>query len=189
MTEGRILAIPEETREKMRDVCWHRDPRCPSFDELALLHVPFRGFDGRDHTGELVVAKEAAEAVLWALERIHAARYPIERMERIERYDGDDRRSMAANNSSGFNFRTVDGEERLSRHARGLAVDLNPVFNPWIRGDRVDPEAGRKYVGRDATHPAIIRRGDPVTRAFDAIGWQWGGDWTSYQDYHHFEAP
>ncbi|MFW5877166.1 MAG: M15 family metallopeptidase [Myxococcota bacterium] len=182
------MALPRAVREAMRGVCWHADPRCPPLDSLALLRLRYRGFDGREKAGELVVAGEVAEPVLWVFERLFAAGYPIARMERVEVFGGDDRRSMAANNTSGFNFRPVEGEDRLSQHALGLAVDLNPVQNPWVRSDRVDPEEGRPFVDRDRTHPAVIRRPGPVTEAFDAIGWEWGGDWTAYRDYHHFAA-
>lgn len=183
-----ILPLPPEVREAMRGVSWHPDPRCPPFEALALLRLPYRGFDGREQQGELVVAAEVAEAVRWVFERLFEVGYPIARMERAETFGGDDRRCMAANNSSGFNFREVDGEDRLSRHALGLAVDINPVQNPWVRGDRVDPEEGRPFVDRHRDHPAVIRRPGPVTDAFDAIGWEWGGDWAAYQDYHHFAA-
>jgi poly-gamma-glutamate synthesis protein (capsule biosynthesis protein) len=182
-----ILPLTEAERAAMRGVCWHRDPRCPELDELVCLRMPLRGFGGERHIGELVVAASVAEPLRWVFERLYAARYPIERMERIERFGGDDARSMAANNSSAFNFRSVDGEERLSMHALGCAVDLNPVQNPWVRGARVDPTAGRAFLDRSANHPAVIRRPGPVTDAFDAIGWEWGGDWSAYCDYHHFQ--
>lgn len=185
---GRIEPIPTEVQEQMRGVCWHADPRCPPFEELSLLRLPYRGMDGRDHVGELVVAHSVADAVVWVFGLLHAARFPIARMERIERYGGDDDRSMAANNCSGFNFRLVAGTDRLSNHALGLAIDINPVQNPWVRGDTVVPEAGRAYLDRDGDAPGLIRRPGPVIDAFADIGWEWGGDWQRHRDYHHFAA-
>jgi hypothetical protein len=187
-SEGHIEPIPDDVREEMEGVSWHDHPECPPVDQLALLRIPYLGFDGREHHGELVVARAVASKVTYAFAELYAAGYPIERMERVERYDADDGRSMAANNTSGFNFRLVEGERRLSQHARGLAVDINPVQNPWVRADRVQPEAGRAFLDRHVAHPALIRRPGVVTAAFDAIGWQWGGDWTRYRDYHHFAA-
>jgi poly-gamma-glutamate synthesis protein (capsule biosynthesis protein) len=185
---GQVAAIPAAVREAMRGVSWHEDPRCPAFDDLALLTLPFRDMDGRDQVGELVVARDVADAVVWVFARLHAARFPIARMQRIDHHGGDDDRSMAANNCSGFNFRLVAGTTRLSNHALGRAIDINPVQNPWVRGDLVLPEAGRAHLARDRDVPGLIRRPGPVTDAFDAIGWEWGGDWTTTKDFHHFAA-
>lgn len=187
-SQGELGLIPEDVRAEMYSVSWHEDTCCPPFDDLVLLRVPYLGFDGREHRGELIVARSVGDAVLRAFAALRRADYPIARMERIERFGGDDRRSMAANNCSGFNFRRVDGEDRLSMHALGLAIDINPVQNPWIRGNRVDPERGRAFVDRTRAHPALIRRPSLVIEAFADIGWEWGGDWPDYQDYHHFQA-
>jgi hypothetical protein len=107
-------------------------------------------------------------------------------MERIDRFDASAAASRAANNSSSFNFRRVDGTAVLSHHARGLAIDLNPVQNPWVRGARVDPEAGRAFLDRADVRPGMIVRPGPVVEAFEAYGWYWGGDFDDMQDYHHF---
>lgn len=172
----------------MRGVSWRDDPRCPRFEDLALLHLPYRNMSGQDRMGELVISRDVADAVLWVFARLHTNGFPIARMERIDHYGGDDNRSMAANNCSGFNFRLVEGTDRLSNHALGRAIDINPVQNPWVRGDRVDPEAGRAFLDRDQNVPGLVRSPSPVIDAFAAIGWEWGGDWEPYQDYHHFAA-
>ena len=186
---GRILAIEGSVREQMRGVSWHPDPRCPAFDDLALLELPFIDFAGDERRGELVVAREVAEAIVEVFERLFRDRFPIARMERIAAYGGDDERSMSANNCSAFNFRVIAGTDRLSQHALGLAVDINPVQNPWVKDGVVLPPAGRTYVDRSRDVPGLIRRPGPVTAAFDAIGWVWGGDWTATKDYHHFAKP
>ena len=173
----------------MRGASWREHERCPAFGALALVHVSHHGTDGAVHQGELVIAAAVADDVVRAFERIFAARFPIERMERIDAYGADDDRSMAANNSSGFCFRTVAGTEDLSLHAFGRAIDINPALNPYIKGELVCPPAARAYLDRADVRPGMIVRPGPVTDAFDAIGWEWGGDWTRAKDYHHFAMP
>jgi hypothetical protein len=184
---ARIEPIGEALRAGMTGRSWRADdPRCPGFDALALLRLRHVDFAGEEHDGELVVARAVADAVVEVFVRLFAARFPIHRLQRIDAFGGDDQRSMAANNSSGFNFRTIAGTTLLSHHARGLAIDLNPVQNPYQRGDLVEPPAAAGYLDRADVRPGMIVRPGPVTDAFDAIGWEWGGDWTSRKDYHHF---
>lgn len=180
-----IFELSEAVREEMRGVSWHEHPACPSFDSLRLLKLRHWGFDGATHEGELVVHATLADEVLVVFERIFSAHFPIHSMRRIDHYAGNDHVSMAANNCSGFNFRVVDGSERLSHHALGQAIDINPVQNPWLRGARVDPEAGRSYLDRTQLRPGMIVRPGPVLAAFEAAGWSWGGD-AAAPDYHHF---
>lgn len=170
----------------MRGASWRDDPRCPAFEELALLSVPYRDFDGVLCRGELVVAAAVAGDVLDAFAAIEAARFPIASMLRIDHFDADDDRSMAANNCSGFCFRTISRGSGLSKHALGLAIDINPVQNPYIVKGNVLPEAGKSYLDRTDLRPGMIARPSPVIDAFEAIGWEWGGDWSEIHDYHHF---
>lgn len=127
--------------------------------------------------------------MLTVFEHIFAARFPIHSLRRIDHFAGSDPESMAANNSSAFNFRLVDGSEHLSQHALGQAIDINPLQNPWLRGERVDPEAGRAYLDRRQLRPGMIVRPGPVIAAFEAAGWRWGGDNADAPDYHHFSKP
>jgi len=181
----RIFDLSAEVRAEMRGVSWHDHPACPSFDSLRLLKLRYWGFDGATHKGELVVHSTLAAEVLAIFERIFAARFPIHCMRRIDHYGGSDPASMAANNCSAFNFRVIEGTERLSDHALGRAIDINPVQNPWLRGERIDPEAGRAYLDRATVRPGMIVRPGPVLDAFERAGWSWGGDAAS-PDYHHF---
>ena len=183
---GQVAAIPAEVEASMRGVSWREHARCPAFGALALVRLTHHGLDGAVHQGELVIAAAVADDVVRAFERLFAARFPIERMQRIDAYDADDDRSMAANNSSGFCFRTVAGTDELSLHAYGTAIDINPALNPYIKGERICPPAARAYLDRTDVRPGMIVRPGPVTDAFDAIGWEWGGDWTRAKDYHHF---
>ncbi len=181
-----VLPLDESYQARMSGRSWHDEPECPRFSSLRLVRLTHLGFDGRAHTGELVVAAEVAQEVAAIFERLYLAHFPIERMQLIDAFAGDDDASMAANNSSAFNFRFVAGTRVLSHHALGLAIDVNPVQNPWLRGDRVDPPAGRDYLDRDHLRPGMIVRPGPVVSAFEAHGWYWGGDFEGTRDYHHF---
>lgn len=180
-----IFDLSAAVRDEMRGVSWHEHPACPSFDSLRLLKLRHWGFDGATHEGELIVHERVADEVLVIFERIYAAHFPISGMRRIDHYGGSDPESMAANNCSAFNFRVVEGTERLSHHALGQAIDINPVQNPWLRGARVDPEAGRAYLDRTKPRPGMILRPGPVIAAFEQAGWHWGGE-AKTPDYHHF---
>ena len=184
--EGSSAPIPESVREQMTDRSWHADLACPDFDSLALLRMTHWGFDGLIRHGEMVVAQSAAAEVLEAFGDIYDARFPIERMVLIHTYDGDDDASMDANNTSAFNCREITGGGALSQHSYGTAIDVNPVQNPYVNGETVLPPAGQAYLDRDDIRPGLIAAQGPVTKAFDDIGWGWGGDWVSLKDYQHF---
>jgi len=153
--------------------------------------MSYLGFDGRAHEGEMVVATKHAADVVAVFARLYRAEFPIERMVLVDEYDGDDGRSMQANNTSSYNCRRVAGTDRWSEHAFGTAVDINPVQNPYVQGSSYVPRNGRRYAdvarGPDASAaPGIITAGDVVVDAFARIGWVWGGTWTSSKDYQHF---
>jgi hypothetical protein len=183
---GNIEMISDELFERMKGASWHPDPACPAPADLALLRMNHWDMDGGVGQGELIVAAEVAGEVLRAFEHIFAARFPIARMLPIDAFGGSDPASMAANNCSGFNFRVIAGTDRLSQHALGHAIDINPVQNPMVTGERISPQAGAGYLDRGHVRPGMIVRPGPVTAAFDAIGWYWGGDWDEIKDYHHF---
>jgi len=109
-------------------------------------------------------------------------------MEPVDAFGGDDDRSMAANNTSAFNCRTIAGSSRWSEHAFGRAIDINPVQNPYVRGASVDPPAGATFLDRASGAPGLITADGPVVAAFAKIGWRWGGAWSAGQDYQHFSA-
>ncbi|MFA9446916.1 M15 family metallopeptidase [Egicoccus sp. AB-alg6-2] len=181
-------ALPEGVRREMAGVSMH--PGCPvGYDDLRLVVLTHRGFDGLLHRGEIVVHRTVVADLRSVFARMYATDFPLQRVERIERYGGDDDRSMAANNTSAFNCRRVAGTTRYSEHALGTAIDVNPVQNPYVSGSgTVAPPAGRAYTDRGDVRPGMIVAGDAVVRAFDAIGWGWGGRWSSAKDYQHFSA-
>jgi hypothetical protein len=166
---------------------WRRG--CPvHLRDLRLVHVTTWGFDHRAHRGRLIVHERHARAIRHVMRVLYRRKYPIRRMRLIDAYGSDDRRSMAADNTSAFNCRFVAGTRRWSMHAYGLAIDVNPVENPYVAGDHVSPPAGRRFVDRSTRAPGVIHRHGFVVRAFRRIGWEWGGNWSYPKDYQHFSA-
>ncbi|MEU2393825.1 M15 family metallopeptidase [Streptomyces sp. NPDC007369] len=165
-------------------------PGCPvGPDRLRLIRMNHWGFDGKVHRGELVVHERVVRPLLYVFGEAFRARFPIRRIRPVSAYGGDDAKSMADDNTSAFNCRRVTGDaSRLSRHAYGDAVDINTVENPYVdRFGTAHPPASRPYLRRDRRAPGMIRPGDAVTRAFEEVGWRWGGRW-SHPDYQHFSA-
>jgi len=151
---------------------------------LTITHVDFHGVS---RIGHMIVADAIGDEVLEIFQEIYAARFPIYRMRLIDFYGANDYLSMAENNSHAFNFRYIAGTRIISRHGLGRAIDINPIQNPYIRGNTVWPYAGRAYLDRSYARPGMVIRGDVVYRAFTSRGWIWGGNWTLPRDYHHFE--
>jgi hypothetical protein len=189
-TQTTSAPIPDAIWDAMQGKSWHADKPCPARDKLVLLTVPYIGFDGARKTGQLIVAKDQGEALAKAFDRIfQAGTFRIERMDLVDKFNGDDDASMAANNTSAFNCRFVGGTTTLSAHAHGIAIDINPIQNPFVKGSRTFPPAGKAFdekVERKSSVVGIILDGDVVTSAFKAQGWKWGGDWTSKKDWQHF---
>lgn len=181
--------ITPALRARMGDT--HRSD-CPvPLRDLAHLRLSYWDFHGRVRTGELIVAAKHADDVVSVFEKLFEARFPLERMRLVSSYDGDDEKSMAANNTSAFNCRTVAGTDRWSQHSFGAAIDLNPVQNPYVTASGVSPRAGRAYADpadRRASTPGLITDDSVVVDAFAAIGWEWGGAWSGEADYQHFSA-
>ena len=157
---------------------------------LRALAVTFWGFDHRAHSGTLVVNARVVSAVVSALRTIYTARFPIRRMQPVDAYHGSDPDSMAADNTSAFNCRAAvaNGPKRWSMHAFGEAIDFNAVENPYTLDGRVYPPNGKPYTNRSDVRPGMVVRGSAPVRAFSAVGWGWGGNWSSSPDYQHFSV-
>lgn len=182
-----IAPIDAERRAKMTGVTWREG--CPvSLDDLVALSVSHWDFEGNVQQGLLIVAKSHAEGLSTVFQRLYDAKYPITSIRPAVEYGGDDNKIMAANNTSAFNCRAITGGTAYSEHSYGHALDLNPRINPYIKGTKVLPPEGAAYVNRDPSVPGLIVDGDAVVTAFSAIGWKWGGHWTSRKDYQHFSA-
>ena len=156
--------------------------------QLRTVRLSYWGFDGRPHVGRLVVRDRVADDVVAVFRRAYEARFPIRRMVPVSAYRGSDDASMAADNTSAFNCRFVEGTRRWSMHSYGEAIDVNPVENPYVRGTHVSPSAGRRYVDRSRYRAGMAMERGVLVRAFAEVGWKWGGRWTSSRDYQHFST-
>lgn len=156
---------------------------------VRVLHVDA---EGKVHTGEIVCNKAIAKDLVEIFRQLYEARYPIERIRLIDEYGADDERSMSDNNTSCFCYRTVSGSTKLSKHAKGMAIDVNTRYNPWVRKGKngqqlVSPSNGRAYADRRKSYPYKIVKGDLLYRLFIQHGFRWGGNWRTMKDYQHFE--
>jgi len=183
---GTSEPIPDDVWAQMQGVSWK--PGCPvgGRENLRLLRLSHHKPDGSVGQGELVVAASVAETIVDVFEDLYQARFPIERMQRVDAYGGSDNASMRANNTSALNCRNVAGTSRWSQHSYGLAIDLNPLWNPWVRGSKVDPKEGAAWADRSNHRPGMTQPGGPAVEAFTSRGWGWGGVWSSAKDYQHF---
>jgi hypothetical protein len=188
-----VAPVDDATRARMGE-SWHEG--CPvGLDELRHMTLSFVGFDGRAHTGELIVAASVADDVVTVFHTLFDARFPIEQMAIVTTADLTAPATGDGNVTAGFVCRNTRGGTRWSSHARGLAIDLDPFQNPYTHGqnpyshdDRVIPELASAYLDRGHVRPGMIEPGDVVTGAFAAVGWTWGGSWNDPVDRMHFSA-
>ena len=184
---GQIARIDAAQAKRMTGVSWR--PGCPvALRDLRLLTLSHWGFDGRARTGRLIVHREVARKLVRVFRDLYAARFPIRRLVPVDAYGGSDFRSIEADNTSAFNCRYVEGTTRWSNHAYGTAIDVNPIENPYVSGGRTSHRASRPYLDRSRRRPGVAYESGALVRAFDRIGWGWGGRWTSVKDYQHFSA-
>ncbi len=185
------MALPDEVFLRMKGKSYPANAIVPR-DELRYLEMLYVDPKGRVCAGEMVCSERVADKLTAIFRTLFEMRYPIERMVLIDDYDANDQLSMMANNTSCFNYRNIAGTSRLSNHSFGTAVDINPLYNPWVKKRTdgslaVDPEAGRPYADRSKSFPMKISPDDAVVKLFREHGFEWGGDWTSIKDYQHFE--
>ncbi len=183
--------ITEEVQQRIQGISYHENENI-SLIELRYLRVLHRGFDGQDHIGELIVNQVIAEDILEIMAELYRQSYPIEKMLLIDEYGADDEQSMEDNNTSAFNYREIAGSGRLSNHAEGLAIDINPLYNPYVKqtgdgGRTVSPSSGEAYADREGDFPYKIDGNDLCCQLFLEHGFAWGGNWNSVKDYQHFE--
>lgn len=153
--------------------------------DLRAVTVAHWGYDGARRTGTLIVHRKVAANVVAAFRTLYAQRFQVQRIRPVTVYGSSDDRSMAANNTSAFNCRRVTGGTSYSEHSYGWAIDLNPVQNPYVKSSTVLPPSGRPWANRSLRVPGMVHPDGVVDRAFRAIGWYWGGRWTSLKDYQH----
>lgn len=182
-----IESISEDLRNKMIGRTWQEG--CPvALDDLSLLTLAYWGEDNAPHQGQIIVHSTQAEAVVRIFNVLYDTHFPLTSMKLMWEFEGSDDASMNANNTSGFNCRRIKNTTKWSNHSYGMAIDINPLWNPWVRGTIVDPPAGKDYVDRTIDKPGVIQAGDAVVTAFAQEGWKWGGYWKNTKDYQHFSA-
>lgn len=180
--------IPAEVLERMKGKTYKENSEIDA-DDLSYLRVRYCDFSHRIADGELIVHRSLAKEVLEIFEMLFNAEYEIEKIRLCDEYGGDDEASMGDNNSSAFNFRNVAGTQELSLHALGRAIDINPLYNPYIVGEKVSPANGKPYADRDNDFGHKIDHHDLCFKVFTSKGWLWGGDWVGSKDYQHFYKP
>ena len=191
-----IEEISDELKEKMRGKSYadNIDENIVNFDMLRHVVIKYNDFEGNVKDGELVCNELIAEDLLEIFKELFESGYMLEEVSLIDKYDADDDMSMEANNTSCFNYRLVDRSDKLSYHAYGLAIDVNPFYNPYVEygkgengSDHICPTQSVFYAYRDNDFPYKIDENDLCYRLFKEHGFKWGGDWNSCKDYQHFE--
>ena len=163
-----------------------------SYDDLRYVHILHYDFEGNPAEGELICNKAIAQDLTEIFYELYCNEYQLEKVLLIDEYDGDDLASMEDNNTSCFNYRPVEGTSTLSKHALGLAIDINPYYNPYVAynkdgSERVSPESAAIYADRSASFPYKIDENDLCYQLFKEHGFTWGGHWNSCKDYQHFQ--
>lgn len=161
------------------------------FADLRYVHIMHYNFDAEVTEGELICNAAIAPDLLDIFYELYRNEYRIEKVRLIDEYNGDDTASMEDNNTSCFNYREVEGTSNLSKHALGLALDINPFYNPYVTYEngstRISPAASAEYADRDADFPYKIDENDLCYKLFIRHGFTWGGNWNSLKDYQHFQ--
>lgn len=185
---------------KITDKIWKRikgksykDNCIVPLEDLRYIHILHKDIDGVTHEGEMICHAYIANNLIEIFRELYRAEYPIEKVRLVDEYDADDERSMEDNNSSCFNFRYIARTTKISKHGLGLAVDINALYNPYIKetGKKrvLEPVTAEAYIDRSKNFKYKINKGDLCYKLFIKYGFEWGGDWRSVKDYQHFEIP
>lgn len=185
--QSNINSIPSEFIRQMKQYTWHAG--CPvPISDLRYVTLTYWGFDHREHLGVLILNKAVAEEVVTVFKSLYKHRFPIQQMEPMETYKGDDAAAMSDNNTSAFVCRKVTGQPGIySQHSYGRAIDINPKLNPYVKGELILPAEGAQFVQRNQSYPGMIVKDSLIYKLFIQQGWDWGGSWFDVQDYQHFE--
>jgi len=186
-----VQPIPDSVFLRMKGRSW---PEGCTVRRADLRYLRLSHFDAekKEHVGEMVCNKAIANDLLEIFKELYRHKYPIQRIRLIDDYEAEDERSMRDNNTSCFCYRTVSGTTKLSKHATGMAVDINTLYNPYVRTGKdgrriVEPATATEYVDRRKSFPYKIVKGDLLYRLFLQHGFTWGGSWRTMKDWQHFE--
>lgn len=185
--------LPQQIKKKITGVSYRKNPHI-QYQDLRYVKVRYYDFNGKIQDGELIVNKKIAQKTVKIFYELYKIKYPIAQIKLVDEYGANDEKSMRANNTSAFNYRTVAGTKRLSKHALGLAIDINPRINPYINQKGILTPANaklyrcrnkKKCKGKYASY--MIQPDSKITKIFKKYGFSWGGDWKYSKDYQHFE--
>lgn len=187
-----ISLIPDSIQRLIKGKSYKADCTIPMNDlrYIRCLHITA---EGQTKEGEMIVNKKIARQVKEILYQLYINRYPIESIQLIDHWNADDEQSMRANNSSAFNFRYISHTKKVSKHGHGMAVDINPLYNPYHKRlkngkEVVEPATAKPYLNRKKAFKYKIEADDLCCRLFKKYGFSWGGNWKTMKDYQHFEA-
>lgn len=181
-----VKNITSEVKEKIVGNSW-REGAPVKIEELRHVTVSHWGFDDKPHLGELIINEKVAQDVIDIFSELYKAEYPIEKIRLIDEYGASDEVSMKDNNTYSFCYREKTSSKNLSKHSFGLAIDINPIQNPYKKGNSILPDSGKEFLDRTQSSMGMIKAGDVCYKAFKSRGWTWGGEWTTLKDYQHFE--
>lgn len=186
--------LSEEIKARITGISYPdtTEPLQITYEDLAYVHVLHYNFEGEVTEGELICNQAIAQDLVEIFCALYESQYPIEKICLIDEYNGDDNLSMADNNTSCFNYRVVSGTNHLSQHAYGLAIDINPLYNPYITYNsdgsaNVQPYNSIEFVNREQEFAYKIDHKDLCYQLFIEHGFTWGGDWKNSKDYQHFQ--
>lgn len=186
--------LTETVKQRITGISYPEDGCTVPYDDLRYVGLKYIGFDGQEQSGELICNKAVAQDMVEIFYELYQNDYRLERVRLIDEYNGDDTASMADNNTSCFNYRVVDGTTSLSKHAYGLAIDVNPYYNPYVvfgknsdGSDYISPPGSEVYADRSQNFAYKIDENDLCYRLFTEHGFTWGGNWNSSKDYQHFQ--
>lgn len=182
--------IDNEIYARIEGLSYKSDCTLP-LSALRYIKVLHYNLQGEICLGEMICNKAISEDLLKIFKTLFELEYPIEKMLLVDEFGANDELSMVANNTSCFNFRYIAGTNKLSKHSLGLAVDINPLYNPYVKNKNgkisVEPKESEPYADRSNDFPYKIDKNDPCYREFIRYGFVWGGNWTYSKDYQHFE--
>lgn len=186
-----VQPIPDSVFQRMQGRSWPEGCTVRRAD-LRYLRLSHVDADKKEHVGEMVCNKAIANDLLEIFRELYRQKYPIQHIRLIDDYEADDERAMRDNNSSSFCYRKISGSTKLSKHAMGMAVDINTLYNPYVRTGKdgrriVEPATAVKFVDRRKSFPYKIVKGDLLYRLFLQHGFKWGGSWRTVKDWQHFE--
>lgn len=186
--------LTDEVKQRITGISYPESGCTVPYEDLNYVGLKYIDFDGLEQVGELICNKAVAQDMTEIFYELYQNDYRLERVCLIDEYAGDDTASMADNNTSCFNYRVVDGTTNLSKHAYGLAIDVNPYYNPYVvfaknsdGSDYISPPGSEIYADRSQNFPYKIDENDLCYRLFIEHGFTWGGNWNSSKDYQHFQ--